>query len=118
MPPQTNATITKVAGAGTRDDWDRPAAAGPDKWLGEVRGYYSEKLRRLVVDGATQIVNARTLVLDTTDFDGMALDTDDVVTFTPDGQAQSTGQAQAISRAALDAIPRELQTTRIELDPT
>jgi hypothetical protein len=116
MPPQTNATATAGAGGGRRDDWDVSAAAGAAKWAGEVRAYFRERVDRQSGGDGVNIAAARSLIIDSADFDAMALDTDDVVTFQPDGAGQQTGTAKASAPARLAGIPRDLQTTRIELE--
>lgn len=117
MPPQANATVTLATGAGVADDWDRPADAGDPKWSGSVRAYYREKVDRIASAGAVNVLVRRTLWLDTADVDAMALDTDDVLTFTVDGAAAaSTGTAKTLARARLAGIPSSLQTTRIDLE--
>lgn len=116
MPPQSNATVTAVAGSGVRDDWDAPAAAGAAKWSGRVRAYFRSRVDRQGGGDGVNIALARSLIVDTADFDAMALDTDDVVTFTPDGGAEQTATAKAIAPARLAGVPRDLQTTRIEME--
>jgi hypothetical protein len=121
LPPQTNATLTAVGTSSEQpDDWDVPAAPGdPDaKWAGEVRVYYREKQDRITDGGSVNIFTRRTLFVDTRDLEAIELDTDDLVTFRVDGAGDdATGKAQAITTARLDGIPRELETSRIELDP-
>lgn len=118
MPPQVNATVTAVVGAGTGDDWDRPAEAGAVKWTAGARVYYRETTDR--VRGATgglDILERRELILDTADVDAMGLDTDDFITFTVDGDASvRTGSAKSIRRARLAGIPRALQTAKVVLE--
>lgn len=116
MPAQANATVTAVAGAGVRDDWDAPAAAGGAKWSGSVRAYYRERVDRQSGGDGVNIAVARSLIIDTADYDALGIDTDDVVTFTRDGGAEQTGTAKAVAPARLAGIPRDLQTTRIELE--
>lgn len=117
MPPQTNATVTAIAGQGKAEDWDTPAAAGAAKWAGEVRAYYRESLDRVTGNGTVDVVLRRELVIDYEDVDLMGLDTDDVITFRVDGrQADETASARVIPRRLLGSIPRTLQTSRIVLD--
>lgn len=116
MPAQANATVTRIAGAGVADDWDAPAAAGGNKWVGEVRGYYRESLDRVPSGGGVSVLKRRELILDYADVKAMGLDTDDVITFRVDGDAaDSTGTAQTIPRRELGGVPRGLQTSRIVL---
>lgn len=117
MPLQENATVTKVVDPGAAsgvgsDDWDAAADAPTEKWTGSVRAYYREKIdRRPGVD----VLVIRTLIIDTADYDDLGIDTDDIVTFTVDGAAQTTGTAALVSVARLAGIASDLQTTRIEL---
>lgn len=117
MPPQTNATVTAVAGAGTADDWDRAAAAGASKWAGEVRAYYRESRDR-VTDGSTvTFVKRRELIVDESFVREASLDEDDVITFKVDtDSSSSTASAASIPRRELADIPDELQTSRIVLE--
>ena len=116
MPAQSNATVTGVAGAGTRDDWDVAAVAGASKWAGEVRAYLRERIAREALGDTVNIVTRRSLIIDVADFDAMALDTDDVIAIAPDGRPAFTATAQAIAAPRLAGIPRPLQTARIELE--
>jgi hypothetical protein len=132
-PPQVNATLTSITGAtaatGGRDDWDaartavaagggaqpaEPADAGPVKWTGAVRCYYRPVLERTAGD----MVERRTLIIPTTIALAAGLDTDDVVTFTVDGDATPTSaRARMVSTPRLAGIPDSLQTARLELAP-
>lgn len=116
MPPQVNAVVTAVVGAGIADDWDVPAAAGPAKWAGEASAYLRERVDRIATGDSYNVFVKRTLFLDTADVDAMGLDTDDLITFTPQGRPAQTSPAKAIAPARLAAIPTNLQTTRIELE--
>lgn len=116
MPAQANATVTAVGSAGIADDWDRPAAAGAAKWEGEARAYYRETLDRASGGGAVNVVERRELILDTADVDAMALDTDDVITFTVDALGERTGVARSIRRARLAGVPGSVQTAKIILE--
>jgi hypothetical protein len=117
MPPQSNATVTAIAGAGTAPDWEEPGTAGAAKWAGSARAYYREATDRSASDGGGVDVNLRReLILDTADLEAMGLDTDDVVTFTVDGEDPTTGKAQVIRKAKLAGIPRGLQTSKITLE--
>lgn len=121
-PLQTNATLEAVASAGNAPDWDQPGAAGAQKWAGAIRCYYRRKIQRVVAAGgaSTDVVLERRLIVDTDDLDALiaaGLDTDDTVTFTPDGQPQEHGTATLIDRADLAGISASLRTSRIELEP-
>lgn len=124
MPAQVNATLVEVleatAARGDRDDWDtpgvEPAGAGAVKWAGSVRGYYRERVQRVSDAGELRVYTARTLYLDTADYRALELDTNDVLTI--DGPAGVvTGRAVSIAVAELAGVPRELATTRVELEP-
>ena len=116
MPPQVNAHVTRVVGQGTADDWDRPASDGAQKWVGRAAAYYREKVDR-VTDGAgsVNVLVRRTVWVDTSDLDAMALDTDDVITIEPDGRPAITSPARTIARSALADAPT-VSTTRIDLE--
>lgn len=119
MPPQANASVTIVTGAGVADDWDRAGTTGAEKWNGAADAYYREKTDR-VSDGAgtVNIFTRRTLWVDTADADLMNVDTDDRITFAlDDGSGPFTATAVSVARARLAGIPTNLQTTRIELEP-
>lgn len=119
MPPQTNATVTAVAGSGSGDDWDRPAVAGGAKWAGVIRAYYREATDRVAAGagGTVDVAVRRELIVDTAALDELGLDTDDVVTFHVDGYpAESTGTARTIRRASLANIEPSLQTAKITLE--
>lgn len=117
-PPQSNATVTRVAGAGTEDDWDEPAAAGGEKWAGSIRAYYREATDRSSSAGGGVDVNLRReLIVETADLELLGLDTDDTIEFTVDGApAPSSGKAQVIRKSALAGVPSSLQTTKITLE--
>lgn len=117
MPPQTNAAVTRVAGSGSADDWDRPAAAGGQKWAGVIRAYYREATDRRAGEGAVDVAVARELIVDTAALDELGLDTDDVITFRVDGAgAETTGVARAIRRSQLEGVPRDVATSKITLE--
>lgn len=117
MPAQTNAVITRVAGSGTSDDWDRPAAAGGEKWSGLKRAYYREATDRLRGDGAVDVAVRRELILDTAALDELGVDTDDLITFHVDGRpADTVGTARAIRRSQLAGVAAGLQTSKITLE--
>lgn len=117
-PPQHNATLSKITGAGVADDWDRPAEEGAVKWAGEARGYYRETTtREQGANGATNIATKRELVITMDTLDELDLDTDDVLTFTVDGdETEQTGTAQSIPRVRLAGVPAEVQTSRIRFE--
>lgn len=132
MPPQTNATVTRVRSATAaqagRDDWDEavagvaahttpaePAGAGVEKWAGSVRAYYRENIDRQAGGDTVNIVTRYTLYVDTVAFDAATIDTDDVIAFTTDEGAALEATARTVARSALAGIPASLQTTRLEL---
>jgi hypothetical protein len=117
VPAQENATVTRVAGAGTSDDWDRAPGAGAEKWAGEARAYYREATERVPGDGSTDVFVRRELVLEVDDVLAMALDTDDVLTFTVDGRPGTrTGTARTIPTPTLAGVPSALRTSRVVLE--
>lgn len=129
MPPQVNATVTRVTGAtaatGNRDNWDaamagatgpagEPAGAGAEKWSGEVPAFLEEKIARSLTD-VSDVAERRRLHLDTSDARALGVDTDDVITFTgPDGLSR-TATALLVVYSDFAGIPAALQTTTLEL---
>lgn len=130
MPPQVNATVTKVAaatgGAGGRDNWDEtlaagapdePAGAGAQKWAGTVAAFLEEKVDRVPGPNGVDVLERRRLHVDAADARAIGVDTDDVVTFTDPAGVQRTARVIVAAYAELAGIPAELQTTRLELEP-
>lgn len=125
-PLQTNATVTRVTDAtaamGGLDDWDsapaEPATSGAAKWTGSEPAYLKvETVREQGPDGVNVLVR-RTLIVQAATARLMAVDTDDVITFTgPDG-TQATATTSAISISELAGVDPRLQTARLELQPT
>lgn len=129
MPPQVNATITRVqaatAATGGRDDWDEsmanvaapaePAGAGAEKWAGTAKAFLEEKASRSFEAGNDDVLERRILHVDSVDARAMGLDTNDVITFTDPAGIVRQATAAAIAIAELAGIPRELQTATIEL---
>lgn len=119
-PPQANATITLVRGAGVADDWDQPGGVGAPKFAGEIRAYYRATTTRAAAPGAppaTAILTKRELIVTMDALDEIGLDTDDVITFRLDGaDTDATGTAQAIPYRRLAGIPASLQTSRVRLE--
>lgn len=127
MPAQVNATLTGVTGAtaasGGRDNYYEPegppdADEGAVKLAdGDVAAYYRERIDRVQGPNGVDVLTRRTLIIDSVDFRDLGIDTDDVLTI--DGPAGTfTARAQAVAVAELDGIPRDLATTRIELEPS
>lgn len=116
MPPQANATVTLVKGSGQRDDWDRPGAAGADKWAGTARAYYREATDRDRSSGELNVATRRELIVETALLDEAGIDTDDLITFTVDGAGETTGVAKSIRRSALNGVPPSLQTSKLTLE--
>lgn len=120
MPPQVNATLTKITGAtaatGGRDDWwtpgDGPAGEAPEKWTGEAGAYYQEKVTR-TADGPGY---ARVLYIESAVARAAGLDTDDVLTFTgPDG-VERVERVAIVAIRELAGLSPSLQTARLELE--
>lgn len=129
MPPQTNARLTAVnaadTGTGGRDDWDAPAPAStPDtapagavKWSGDADAYYRQKVQRTPDgSGGLNIVEVRTLFVDSAVARASGVDTDDVITFTDPAGVVRRARASSIALSELDGVPSDLQTARLELD--
>lgn len=113
MPAQENATLTRIAGAGTDEDWDEPGEPGDEKWAGEVGAYYSEKRERVFGGGDQDVVLRRTLIVS---HDAVTeLDNDDLVTFTYAG-SQQTAKVSLIERRDLAGLPPSVRTTRLTLE--
>lgn len=130
MPLQANATVTRLdrssgpAGVTEAGDWDvdtgdapvAPATEAAAKWAGTVRAYYRETGDRLEGDGEVNILVRRELRLDTADVDRLELDTNDVITFTVDGETETTGVAKAIRRSKLNGVRTGIQTSLVVLE--
>lgn len=127
MPLQHNATVTRLDRSGggqavPAGDWDRDTGDEPGatdaKWSGAVRALYRETTDR--VDdgqGGVNVLTRRELVIDTADVDALELDTNDVLTFTVDGEEdERIGQAKSIPRPRLAGVRRALQTARVVLE--
>ena len=119
MPPQVNATLTKVAGATGGESYDGPPAAGPQKWAGEEDVYLRERRQRIVnAQGGVDIVLDRVLMVDRDVDPGWAVG--DVVTFTRRDGGVETGVVELVERPDISDpdIPAELITTRLTLQRT
>jgi hypothetical protein len=118
-PPQTNCTVTRVAGAGVGDDWDRNegGAAGPEKWAGEERAYFRRARDRQFDGGRVDVVKRDELVIEVAWVLRTGVDTDDVVTFVLDEAPDTPLEAspQVIPIKTLAGVPAGLQTSRIAL---
>lgn len=116
MLPQTNATVTRVAGSSAGESFDGPAAAGPEKWAGDAGAYLRERRDRSTGPGGQARTLDRLLIVETADpvVDWRSGDT---VEFTYRGEAQSA-TVRLVDRHDIDDpdIPPELQTTRLTLE--
>jgi hypothetical protein len=117
-PPQANATITAVRGAGVADDWDTPGSNGAVKWQGRARAYYRKTTTSETGQGgATNIVTKRELIVTMDALRELGLDLDDRITFrVDDAEEDATATAQSVPRVFLPEIPAGLQTSRIRLE--
>lgn len=124
MPPQTNATLTRIGSAtaatGGRDDWDEPAGeepAGADaaKWTGAAGAYYTEHNAFTPGLGGADRTATRALIVDSSVARAAGVDTDDVVTFMHAG-GQVVSRVTGVAIRELAGIPVELQTARLELE--
>ena len=119
---QTNATLTRVQGAGegggTGGDWGHgsgvggAAVPGPDKWAGAEPAYYLEKL----VERADGVDFERRLIIVSSSAAAAAVDQDDLITFTDPAGVQRTTSASEIARARLAGMG-QLATTTLTLEP-
>lgn len=120
MPPQINATLSRVQAPGVGEAVDGPPAPGPEKWAGSAAVYVREqrKRRRDATHRPTgDVYLERTIIADTGD---PAVDwrVGDVVTFAyPTGSTPQTGVVDLVNRPSIDdpGIPADLKTTRITL---
>jgi hypothetical protein len=111
--PQANATLTRVAGGGYAEDYDRAAGADSEKWAGSAEAYYQERRERVAAAGETTLILRRSLIVAN---DVASFSEGDVVSFTFDGSSR-TGNVQVIERREY-APAGELQTTRLTLEET
>lgn len=122
MPPQTNATLLEVRGAGgagaNSDGYDGPAAAvaGPVKFAGEIRIYYREKRdRERSAEGEERVITREVYV----DRGRPPIDwlSGDVVTLRKDSGGDPIEAAVRLAETRdLDAVPASLQTRRLTLE--
>lgn len=118
MPPQVNATLSRVQGVSAGEAVDGPVAAGAEKWAGSVGAYLRERRNRQREAATGNVEIDRQLIVENDD-PPVDWAIGDVVTFTPAGAASQTGTVQLVERRAISdpAIPPELQTTRLTLEP-
>lgn len=125
MPPQVNATLTRVQARSTPGEAvDGPPAPGPDKWTSTIDApniYLRERRRRR--RGTTgqlgDVYIERTLIVE---IDNPPVDwrTGDIVTFRYPSTAPATvGTIEDVHRPSITGggIPRDLQTCRLTLQP-
>lgn len=120
MLEQTNATVLRVAGSSTGENFDGPAAAGADKWVapdGELpNAYLRERRDRLTTPGGQQRSLDRLLIVET---GTPAVDwrSGDIVTFSYRGE-QQVATVRLVDRHDVDDpdIPADLQTSRLTLE--
>lgn len=62
-PPLVNATLTKIEGGGTSDDWDQPAGADTTRWTGTANAYLDEKILTEVNGNALDEIKQTRLVV-------------------------------------------------------
>lgn len=110
--PQSNATLTRVTGGATTEDFDRPAGDGSPLWEGEERVYWQEKRERTF--GAEQdVIQRRSLIVQT----GLRQWTNgETATITPDGGETITCRVQTVEARSLPGVPAGLQTTRLTME--
>lgn len=113
MLPQTNATLTQLAGGGGSEDFDQVAGVDPARWSGSVDAYYQERRDRVYGDNITSVVLRRSLIVANS---ALPLDVEegDTVTFRFRGQLRS-GRVQLIERRDLVAAG-DVATTRLTLE--
>ncbi len=114
MPPQVNATLTEVRGAGTAADFDVAAGAGAVKWAGSEEAYYRERRARAQTPETSSVVVERFLIVDST---APAIAEGDVLAFYTAAGDQS-GAVRAVESRMLPGVPADLQTTRLTLEET
>lgn len=123
MPPQTNAALLEVRGAGgggaNSDGYDGPAAAvpGPVKFAGEVAIYYREKRdREQTAEGEQRVVTREVYV----DRGRPAIDwlSGDVVKIRTTSGDEISAAVRLVERRDLDGVPADLQTRRLTLEQT
>lgn len=119
MPPQTNARLSRVNGAGAGEAFDGPLAPGPEKWAGAEDVYLRERRDRQRTAERGAIVIDRILLVD--EDVGIDWAVGDVLTFRrTGGDADESGTVQNVERPTIDDpdIPADLRTARLTLDPS
>lgn len=126
-PPQANASLVAVLSAtgatGGREDWDEPAGlepagAGTVKWTGSGPVYYREQTDRSAGEAGVDVYTRRALYLTTGLARATGLDTDDVLVIVDPAGGQVRARATSVVLRELAGVPAELQTARVELQPT
>lgn len=109
--PQTNATLTEVAGPGLAEDYDTVATVGTAKWTGRAAAYYSERSDRVEQSDTSSIVVTRALIVSA----GLKVEWSqgDTLTFTY-RNSPVTGQVRAVERHQLPGVPNG--TVRLTLE--
>lgn len=116
MLPQTNATVSRVAGSSAGEAFDGPAGPGPEKWAGAADAYLRERRDRTTGPGGQARTLDRLLIL-ANDDPAIVWASGDTVEFTYRGEAQSA-VVRLVDRHDVDDsdIPPEFQTTRLTLE--
>lgn len=116
---QTNATVTRVAGASSGESFDGPAAPGADKWRDDdapANAYLRERRDRFESPGGQTRVLDRVLLVETGN-PPVGWRSGDTVWFSHHGDAK-TATVRLVERRDIDDpdIDAELQTTRLTLE--
>lgn len=100
--PQSNATLTRVAGGGTSEDFDVPAGADADKWAGKMGVYVQERTERLTHDRASDVIVERVVVVPASL--PVEFAQGDTLTLDRDGEVV-TEDVRAVARRELPGVP-------------
>lgn len=125
MPAQVNATLIAVHGPDAprerADDWDAPVAPGAApsgllKWQGIAEAYYRESTEeRTGPAGVADVVEVRTLYVDTAAAIAASIETGDVLTIAGPFGVDVVARAARVSRSTLPAALALVDSTAIDL---
>lgn len=110
MLPHSNATLTKVAGGGTSEDYDAPAGADTQKWAGRVGVYVQERTERVTVQAGSDVIVGRVAVVPA----GLPVTFEQGDTLTLDFRGATV--TETVRAIATRAMPGVLGTTRLVLE--
>jgi hypothetical protein len=96
--PAANATITRIAGGGVSEDFDRPAGPDTVRWQGEADAYRSQRTEQVARVDTLDIVTTTTVVV-------------------PIDIAQLVQIGDTISLSTGDEMEQQMTVTQLRLNP-